>query len=255
MGRLPGVAGIAALAALAWWWRRVESHIWVSDLNILNYDSYAYYYPTFRYGFARLRAGAFPWWNPYQLCGTPFFANAQHVLLYPLNFFYLLLPTASAMKWTAILHYALADVFMFGCARVFGLSIAAAVTAAAAFAFSGSVVSLLYVPHHLYGAVWMPLVLALAELLWRARRPARFGIALGVALACQYLGGYPMYSLFSGYLVGGHLVWRLVGAAMDGTGVRECVRRVGATALAGVVALVLAAPQLLPAAELARRSP
>src|SRR5579862_4418052 len=241
------------LAAAAWWRLSVASFVWVRDLNILNYDDYAYYYPTFRYAFGRLAQGEFPWWNPYQLCGTPFFATGQHLLLYPLNVFYLALATATAMKWTAILHFALAIVFTFVCGRVFGLSVVGAATAGIVFAFSGSLVLLLYLPHHLYGAVWLPLVAALAELTWNRPRPLRWGIALGVALGCQYLGGYPMYSLFSAYLVAGHAAWRLVGAFIRGG--PAWLPRLGALAVAALTALVLSLPQLLPAIELARRSP
>ncbi len=243
-------AGAFVLAAL-WWHTRVASD-GPRELNIVNFDAFAYYYPTFRYAFDELWAGRFPLWNPYQLCGTPFFANAQHLLLYPLNTLYLLLPTAVAMRWSAILHVALAVVFMAVLARVRGLGTAAAVTAGVAFAFCGAVAGLIFVPHHLYGAVWLPLALALADRVLRADRARVAACGLAIVLASQYLGGYPLFCLFTAYVIAGWWAWWLVTAHPPrATVLRRSVLLAGAAG----VALLLAGLQLVPAAELARLSP
>src|SRR5258706_2102053 len=108
---LPIAVALAIAAALAWWKLRVEVPAGVRALDVNNYDAYVYYYPTFDYAFRELAAGRFPFWNPHQHCGSPFFATGQHLLLYPLNFFFLLLPTAAAMQATAVLHLALGLLF------------------------------------------------------------------------------------------------------------------------------------------------
>src|SRR5262245_23390680 len=241
----------AFLLATLWWHTRIASD-GPRAPNIVIFDDFAYYYPTFRYAFSELRAGRFPLWNPYQLCGTPFFANAQHLLLYPLNAFHLLLPTAAAMRWSAILHVALAVVFMAILAAVRGVGVAGAVTAGVAFAFCGSVVGLIYVPHHLYGAVWLPLALALADRVLRAERPAGAAVGLALVLAAQYLGGYPLFCLFTAYVIAGWWAWWLVTGRPSRAAV---VRRTALLAGGVVAAVVLAGIQLVPAAELARLSP
>ena len=94
--------------------------------------------------------------------------------------------------------------------RVLGLSWIAAFSAGVTFALSPGLAVLIYVPHHLYGAVWMPLHLALVQLaVTRSPRPL-WAILLGVALAAQYLGGYPMFSLFSAYAVAAYAAWLLI---------------------------------------------
>jgi len=246
------VVPFAAAAILAWWALRMEPPRAARALNLLNYDLFAYYYPTFHYAFEQLRGGHFPLWDPYQLCGTPFFALGQHLLLYPLNTLYLVLPTAAAMKWTAIGHLVLGWLFTYLLVVVLGLSRVGAATAATAFALAGSTTFLVYVPHHLYGAVWIPLVLALTHLVLEGRR--RLSVALGVVLACQYLGGYPLFSLFSAYVAGGYWGWWIV-ATWGRRAPGEALRATSALAGAAAVAGVLAAVQLLPARELATLSP
>jgi hypothetical protein len=250
-----GAAGLALVFAgmVAWWTWRVEAPAKPGRFTIDNFDAYVYYYPSFHYAFDELAAGRFPFWNPYQHCGAPFFALAQHLLLYPLNAFYLLLPTAAAMKATALLHLTLAVAFTAVLGRVLGLVWPAAVGAGIAFALSPAIASLVAAPHHLYGAVWMPLHLALAHLVLTGRRTLLWTVLLGAAIAAQYLGGYPMFTLFSLYLIGAYAVWWAVPTLWRG-GVAAVARAAGALVGAGVLAGLLSAPQLLPALELAQTS-
>jgi hypothetical protein len=243
---------LAAGAMTFWWHWRVEVPIKIMTISVTNYDSLGYYYPTFRWAFEEASRGHFPLWNPHQLCGTPFFALAQHLLLYPLNVLFWILPTSAAMKATAIGHFALATTFMFVLGSVFGLAPVAGVAAGLAFALSGDFTQLIYVPHHLYGAAWIPLHIALTRLVLTRRQRFRFAALLGFAVACQYLGGYPMYCLFSAYAMGGYFLWWL---ATERPARAELVAGTAKLAAAGGVALVLSAPQLLPAAQLARESP
>ncbi|MEO8601859.1 MAG: YfhO family protein [bacterium] len=246
-------AGVAFGLTYFWWSQRVVATAVPGRFVIENLDSYLYYYPMFEYAFRELGQGRFPFWNPYQHCGTPFFATAQHLLLSPLNVFFLFLPTAAALKATTLLHLTLGLVFTFILGRVFGLARPAAATAAAAFVFSPAVASLVQVPHHLYGAIWMPLALALTHLVLTQRR-LRWTALLGATLAAQYLGGYPMFCLFSVYLVLGYalwwsaLQWRLPG------GIAAIATGAMMIAAAALLAALLSAPQLLPALELAQLS-
>ena len=53
----------AFLLATLWWHTRIASD-GPRAPNIVIFDDFAYYYPTFRYAFSELRAGRFPLWNP-----------------------------------------------------------------------------------------------------------------------------------------------------------------------------------------------
>ncbi len=242
-------------AVAAFWHFRIVAPIRVHAVSAQSYDDFVYYYPTFTYAFAELRAGRFPFWNPHQHAGTPFFATAQHLLLYPLNVLYLVLPTPTAMAGTTLLHLLLAQVFTFALGRTIGLSATAAATAAVAYGFSTAIAVLIYLPHHLYGAIWIPLLLALVHRVVCGPRQAAAAVGLGGAAAAQYLGSYPMFCLFSFYACGAYALWLLAGRWRAGAGTRDLGAGLAALAAAAVLATALSAPQLLPAAELAAQSP
>lgn len=267
------LAALGLTAVLTWWHYRVEQPNIAADVapqyfddyveqpnravrvTPQNFDDYVYYYPTFRYAFSEARAGNFPFWNPYQHCGSPFFATGQHLLLYPLNVAFWWLPTGDAMKLTNQLHLALALAFTFLLARVVGLSSVAAVSAAVVYGFCPGMSLLIYLPHHLYGAVWIPLHLALVHSVMTRRRVWAWSVALSVALAAQYLGAYPMFCAFSAYAVCGYALWSAGTAWRGGAPARDVLRRLAAVGCAFLLAGAWAAPQLFPAIELAEQSP
>lgn len=251
LGRSGVTAAAALFLAVVWWEWRVAPPS--ADLWISSFDSYVYYEPTYAFAFGELRAGRLPLWSPYQHLGAPFFATAQHGLLYPLSLPYLLLPTLAAMHASAILHLALAFVGMTVLMRALGGSAAAAFTGAVAFAFSIRMAGLLNCPHHLYAAAWMPIAAWLALRVADRPEQLRWGLLLGGAVGCQYLGGYPQFVLYTLYLVLALATWRLASAWRRGAGGLR-----GAHLVAGTVSIVVAAgvaaPQLLPAYELAQRA-
>jgi hypothetical protein len=243
----------ALLLAALWWQWRVERTILSTALTYVNFDLYAYYYPTTRFAFRELFAGHWPLWNPYQLAGEPFFANQQHGLLYPLNALFLVLPPATAFKWTAIVHVALGLCFSAYLGRVLGLSRAAAWLAAIVFTF-GYGKGLLYSRTTLYGAIWLPLAFACAVRIVAEPTRAAPIIGLAVTLACQFLGGYPAYGLLTGYCLAAFALWQSALLARRRAW-RELVVTNLALATSGVVAVGLTVVQLLPMLEMTALSP
>src|SRR4051812_21969878 len=61
-----------------------------------DFDIWAFFYPLRQYAADALRDGRFPLWNPDIFLGSPFYANAQTALLYPLNLVFLVLPVPAA---------------------------------------------------------------------------------------------------------------------------------------------------------------
>ena len=82
--RSKGFAFLAiAVYGVLLWWVRVLPDPATAAVGIGNLDQHIEHLPMARYGFAALRAGNWPLWNPYQLAGMPFFAVPQTALLYP----------------------------------------------------------------------------------------------------------------------------------------------------------------------------
>jgi hypothetical protein len=254
-GRTISLLLLGLAASGVWWQWRVVRTVTNTTAIIVAYDDFVFHYPTFRYAFGELREGRLPHWNPYQLGGSPFLATGEHGLLYPLNVVFLFLPTAPAMQVAAVLHVFLAFAFTFVLARTMGMALIGAAGAGCVFALSASTTTLISFPTLLYGSSWIPLQIALAHLSFTRPRAWPWAVVLGGTLAMQYLGGYPMFTLFALYGVAGCTLWHVAFGPHTRAGrsarARGLVAVIGAMALAGA----LAAPQLLPAMELAAQSP
>ena len=136
---------LLVVAVLFWWERRIEAGDPAST-SFAAWDDYDYYFPTSRYAFGELRAGRFPFWSPYQHAGAPFFATAQHGLLYPPNVLHLVLDDAFVEKVAALLHLTIAGLGAALLVRAWGQSWPAAATSGVAFAFAPSITGLVYPP-------------------------------------------------------------------------------------------------------------
>jgi hypothetical protein len=250
-----GVVALLVAAAVALWWqRRIEAGVDPANPPYAAFDDYVTYYPTSRYAARELRAGRVPFWNPYQEAGSPFLATTDHGLLYPPNVLYVVLPTASAEKTSALLHLTLAGFGAALLARAWRQSWAAAVTAGVAFAFAPPVSDLVFLPHHLVGVAWMPWQVLLLHRLLESPTPWTWGILLGACTALQYVGGYPMYCLISAYVLAAYFCWWHWGAWRSAIGRRRFATSAIVAVAAAVLAVSLSAPQLLPRVELMQRS-
>ena len=223
------VAAASALLALAVaiYWRPI-----VDGFVLLGFDPFVYFYPLMSYRDARLRAFELPLWVPDYFVGAPFLANPQTGVLYPPNWLTVWLEAPRAYAWQAFGHSLWMALGGFVAARrVLGLGVVAAFAAAAVLAYGGYGQSLVSHLNQLQAAAWLPwAVVALS-----VRRP----VGLGVVLGLQLLAGHAQLSFMTVALLG---VWALAR-----------VGRVGALAVlagGGVLAGLLAAPQLLLTLEL-----
>ncbi|HLH27015.1 MAG TPA: YfhO family protein [Chloroflexota bacterium] len=207
------------------------------------------HYPRLAYAVAQLRAGTMPLWASLTMGGVPLLANPQLALFYPLNWLGLtLLPVGAALNYAAVLHVSLAAFTTYALARRWALSPAAAAFAATGYAFNTLFAARLWAGQVgiVALAAWLPGLLLAADGL-RARPSWRAGGALTGVLALSLLVG-AYQSWFLDLLVVGTFL-----AAMPGQ-LRERLQRLAALAVAGLLSAGLAAPQLLPAAELVRWS-
>ncbi len=217
-----------------------------------------------RYEAARLAHGELPLWNPAIFSGHPFIADIQSAVFYPLSLLTMLLTAARgftyhALELEAIAHFGLAAIFTYLLARRLTQSRIGGLIAAAAFTFGGYLTS--YPPLQLAileTQVWLPLILLLLDLAGARLAAGDFraglagslgaGLLLGVAL----LAGHPQSGLLVGYASVAFGVFRFW--PQIPTDRRAWLRGGLLLLLMAVVAVGIAAVQLLPSAEFLVRS-
>lgn len=221
--------------------------------NPLMWDGMAEFYPWRLFYSRTLHQGFLPLWNPYQFCGTPFAANSQSAIFYPLNALFALLPVAKAFGVSVWLHLTLTGLLMYGFLRsgAVGVSRPAALVGSVAWQLSTWQTGWLALPTFLCVSCWLPLTLWLTFRL--AQRPgAGRAAALGAVLGLTVLAGHLQIALYGFGLTAAYalfLGWKRV--REGGVGVWMLL---GYAALALIFMAGIAAPQILPTLELSRVS-
>jgi hypothetical protein len=232
-------------------------------------DFNSFYYPLSAFAAGQIQAGHFPLWNPFLYAGAPFAADYQAGALYPPN----LLVWAFARPFTygafealAIFHVWWASVTAYGFARTIGLRRTPSLIAGVTFAYGGFMTAQLGHAPMIAVASWLPAIFA--SLFLARRGSIVWSVVAGIGLAMAILAGHPqvlLYVLTAAVAYGLYLAWagRPVGAPVAprhwSALPRDPLARHWAAAVARlgimlVVALGLAAPLLLPAEQLSRRS-
>lgn len=206
--------------------------------DILQADGALQFYPWRDLVFESWRQGRVPFWNPYQLGGTPLLANSQSGALYPLHIVVGILgiPTVTAMKLLAWLHLLIAGVGVWLLLRELGATREGRLIGAGSFALSAFMVAWIGLPSVITTCAWIPWVLLGVEKLAASPSFRRIGwLALPVAM--MLLAGhlqFAAYGLMAGVLLA---LWRVV-----------ATRKVGVALLlfGGFLAgAMLAAPQVM----------
>ena len=180
----------------------------------------------------------FPFWNPYQLAGTPLMANSQSGALYPPHVVLGILhvPTPMAVIVLAWLHLALAGVGTFRLVRALGGTEMGGLLAGSSFMLSPFLVGWTVLSSVPSTVAWIPWALALLTEGMRGQ-PRRF-FGLGIAVGMMALAGHLQ---FLAYGLLALLVWGLWLAAES-----RNARTIAAAVLAVGGGLALAGPQLMP---------
>lgn len=213
-------------------------------------DGAHFYGPLFEYVFGEFQAGRFPLWNPYENIGQPFAANPTSLVFYPgiylayLGFWVGLTDSASAYAMFVAGHLLLALLTTYRLTRSLSCSRYAATLAALAYTLGGSVLFQWNNVPFLIGAAWFPEALRqIGRIVERGR--FRYAVYLGVILSLMVLGGDPQSVFHAGICAGVFLLFSLN---------KHSIRSVALLLVAGVLAFVLAAVQILPALELGHLS-
>lgn len=190
--------------------------------------------------------GMLPLWNPYMLAGSPFLANSQSALFYPLNLLYYILPLPVAWTVCILLRTLLAAVFTALFVRSIGATRTGSILSGVIFSSCGFMTLWQGQPMG-DAAIWLPLICYAVHRL--DSEPSRLSLSLAAfAFAMPVLAGHPETAahLTMTGLILALLLWfrsTLSGAKAFG------MRFVFAFALAGILAMGLASIQVIPTLE------
>lgn len=217
--------------------------------------------PWKRFLVEALRNGELPLWNPYTFGGAPFLAAGQHSALYPPAWLFLVMPAERAIGFYTLLNLCLGGLFLYTFLRVIGVSRFGAVAGGLTFELSGCMLASVVFPMIVGAAIWLPLMLALVELLLRPvergepgnRSHLRWALLGALCLGVQCLAGHPEFTYYVLLTTGIYALVRgwLVGRTL---GYRPLLRPALALATAIALGLMLGAAQTAPMFELVTRS-
>lgn len=191
-------------------------------------DNFSGAYPQKFVTASALRSGEIPYWNFHDFGGQPLAGNPGALTFYPTTLLYLVLPVHVAFNLHFLLHLAGGWLAMRALCRARSLSASSARFGATVYVLSGAVISATAFYNLIAAVALIPLALYAVE-----RRSSRL---LGVACGLLGLAAEPML-LFGTTLL-------LAIAAIGRMRVRDC-------AIAAVIAVVIASPQLLATYEIA----
>jgi len=135
--------------------------------NFQQGDAFYQFIPWRTYAYTQLKKDTFPFWNPYEYGGIPFFANDQSGVLSIYNILTLILPFYKGFLVADILKLIISAIGMYIFLSLFSLSTSSRIFGSIAFTFSALMVTWLF--HPLSAAVsFMPLLFWSYERLFRS---------------------------------------------------------------------------------------
>ncbi len=192
-----------------------------------------------------------PFWNPYQLAGTPLLGNSQSGALYPPHIFcgVLHLSTGTGMALLAWFHLFWAGLGVYFLCRVLGGSKVGATVGGSTFLLSSFMISWTGLPSVIETVAWIPWLLALVRLQFPPEPDGGGGIelhplhslaALAVCAGMMVLAGHLQFVAYGMMASAFWAVWLAVRGRQ-----RVHFAAGGKVALGLLLGVAIAAPQLL----------
>lgn len=190
-----------------------------------------------------------PFWNPYELAGTPLLANSQSAALYPFHVLVglLHLPTSLGITLLAWLHLALAGIGVYRLTKTLGGSDTGALLAGASFALCPFLVSWTALASVLSTVCWIPWAMAhtldvltprlAEEEVRRSHRPVGW---LALCVGMMLLAGHLQFVAYGFIALVLTTAFQLKGRAP---------KQIGAWVIAMAAGVAIASPQLIPVLE------
>ena len=251
--------GALAAATLGFFWRQVfTDKAWTPAGGG---DLASFIYPMLQFTARHLKAGELPLWNPYLYGGAPFAADIQAMILYPVNWLFMLPSgevTYRLVEYLSFFHFFLAGISMYSCMRYLDwtppqakkrdlLRPWAALVGALAYMFGDVMLIHLGNLNIVAVSAWLPLVFLFLQRALARRSVGQAALA-GVFLSIAFLAGHTQIFLYIIALVVAYAIY-WAGTARPRTVVCRGALLVLLTLAIG---LAVSAPVLLPAAEMAQ---
>ena len=213
-------------------------------------DFIFYFYPVKHFLYEYICTnGSLPFWNPYLFSGTPFIANIQASMFYPLGFLYYLIPTEIAYLYSTILHCILGSIFMYRFMRSLSVSKPGSFLSGFIFIFNGYFMAHLYAGHlsFVQNYIWIPLIF-LFLIRFSQSGSFKYAVISGLILGVQILGGFPQIAFYTILVIMAYLLFYAIGRVRAGEPKRAITVGIGLVIIL-CVGFSLAAVQVLPTLE------
>jgi hypothetical protein len=174
-------------------WRSYASE---EDLAGKDYfpDTFVTYLPRRVFLAEGIHSGRLPLWNPYVFGGTPFLADPQTRVFYPIELLLAQMDPARAMGYDFAIHAFIAMLGMYLFLKGMGVTRAGALLGGCTYAFSSFFYFRYGFPTLAASASWIPFFFYGFEVAWRSRR--RGILLLTGFFVLGYLAGFPQIFLF-----------------------------------------------------------
>lgn len=207
-------------------------------------DITRFHYPMKKIVREIVRHGEFPYWNRQLSAGQPLAANPQHEVFYPPNWLVFLPSYDLGFRLQILLHVYIAAIGMFALLRSMALSVTASLFGAISFALGGAYLSYGSLLPFFYSIAWMPWTCLYTRKFLITRQRKALALA-AIFLAMQLLIGEPTTVAQTMLLVVFNAFYR----RRDGF-----AKAIGGVALISIVALLIAAVQVVPMIDHVRDS-
>ncbi len=217
-----------------------------------------FYYPLYQYVQQQWRHGI-PLWNPLDGLGQPLLGDPTAAVLYPGKIiFELPLSFSLCLTLYVIGHLLLAGYGAYFFSRELKANRHGAILAGVSYELSGQVLFQYCNPIYLVGAAWLPWALLFVHRIGIGKKPIPSMIGLSITLCFMVLGGEPQMAM---HVVLCSFVWAIITFASklrkqkaDRLAGPPATRFMLWIAIACMLALGLAAAQILPSMEWSERS-
>ncbi|MEK7533792.1 MAG: YfhO family protein [Patescibacteria group bacterium] len=211
-------------------------------------DQIRIFYPERTFTNEMLAKKIIPLWNPYVFAGTPFLADFQSAIFYPLNILYFFLPQTYAWQLLLFIQPIMATFFMYLFLSLFRLARPAVWLGAIAFGFSGFMI--IWSQENVVvgqAALWLPLCLFGIEGYLNTKKNLYYLVAI-IALTCSFLAGFFQVTFYIFIFSFFYSIFRIRSLSLPPT---YLIKIIGIY----VFSLCLSAIQLLPSIEAFLESP
>lgn len=243
-GSLPAVLAqrTRATIALALAWGAAFGAVACSDAVPYHRDVLETLLPLRAFAREELLSGSLPRWYPYEALGAPFLGQIVTGFWHPATWLLLPLPAVLALKWQTLLAYAFALAGGYRLNRRLGVTRTGSVAGGIAFGLGGYALAMSNNTTYLTAFATLPWVFERALRHARTRSPTH-AAQLSVVTALVFLAGDAQGFALSPLLF-------LAAIAIE----KPRVHALAPFALAGALALLLVAIELVPATELGAES-